>query len=70
MESYNSLGFGYTLYVTETGQTIPVQGFAGGFPIPEIGGVSVGSIRTIVLVDNAGGNNGMSGLPIVLSDLN
>jgi hypothetical protein len=68
---YNSLGtFGYTMYVTPTGQTTPVQGWNGGFQIPEIGSVSVGSIRTIVLVDNAPGNNGMSSTPIVLSDLN
>ena len=68
---YNSLGtFGYTMYVTPTNQTTPVQGWNGGYQIPEIGSVSVGSVRTIVLVDNAPGNNGTSSTPIVLSDLN
>jgi Domain of unknown function (DUF4397) len=68
---FNSLGsFGYTLFVTQTGSTIPLPGWNGGFPIPEIGSVSAGSIRTIVLVDNAGGNTGMSSTPILLSDLN
>jgi hypothetical protein len=68
---FNSLGsFGYTLFVTPTGSTIPLPGWNGGFPIPEIGSVSTGSIRTIVLVDNAGGNTGMSSTPILLSDLN
>jgi hypothetical protein len=68
---FNSLGnFGYTLYVTQNLSTIPLPGWNGGFPLPEIGSVSVGSIRTIVLVDNAGGNNGMSSTPILLSDLN
>jgi hypothetical protein len=69
--NYNSLGsFGYTMYVTPTGQTTPVQGWAGGYQIPEIGSVSVGSIRTIVLLDNPPGNNGMSSTPILLADLN
>jgi len=68
---FNSLGtFGYTMYVTPTNQTTPVQGWNGGYQIPEIGSVSVGSVRTIVLVDNAPGSNGMSSTPIVLSDLN
>lgn len=62
---YNSLGFGYTLYVTEAGQTTPLS---SGYSF-SVGSVSVGSIRTIVLVDNAGGQS-MSALPIVLSDLN
>jgi hypothetical protein len=69
--NYNSLGnFGYTMYVTPTGQTTPVANWSGGYQIPEIGSISVGSIRTIVLVDNPPGNNQMSGTPIVLSDLN
>jgi hypothetical protein len=69
-EAFNSLGFGYTMYVTQAGQTTPLPGWNGGFQLPQIGSVSVGSIRTIVLVDNAGGNNGMSATPIVLADLN
>jgi hypothetical protein len=68
---FNSLGFGYTVYVTQAGQTnTTLPGWSGGFQLPQIGSVSVGSIRTIVLVDNAGGNNGMSATPIVLADLN
>lgn len=69
--SFNSLGFGYTLYVTQAGQTTPLPGWNGGFQLSQIGSVSVGSIRTIVLVDNPPGNNGMSDSgTIVLSDLN
>ncbi len=70
--NYNSLGnFGYTMYVTPTGQTTPVQNWNGGYQLAEVGSVSVGSIRTIVLVDNPGGNTGMSDQgTIVLSDLN
>lgn len=62
---YNSLGFGYTLYVTVAGQTSPL--FNGGYSF-NAGSVSLGSVRTIVLVDS--GNNTMSSQPIVLSDLN
>jgi hypothetical protein len=69
--SFNSLGFGYTLYVTQAGSTTPLSGWSGGFQLSQIGSVSVGSIRTIVLVDNPPGNNGMSEAgTIVLSDLN
>jgi hypothetical protein len=64
--SFNSLGFGYTLYVTQPNGTIPIF---SGVQLPEIGSASVGSIRTIVLVDNVGGGS-MSSTPIVLSDLN
>lgn len=68
---FNSLGFGYTMYVTQAGQTtVTLPGWSGGFQLSQIGSVSVGSIRTLVLVDNAGGNNGMSATPIVLADLN
>ncbi len=67
---YNSQNSGYTMYVTVTGTTNLLPGWSGGFPIPESGGVSVGSIRTIVLVDNPGGNNNMSAVPLLLSDLN
>jgi len=62
---YNSLGFGYTLYVTVAGQPNPLF---SGYSFTA-GSVSLGSIRTIVLTDVAGGN-AMSALPIVLSDLN
>jgi hypothetical protein len=68
---YNSNGDGYTLYVTLAGQLIPL--FNGGYPFA-VGSLTVGSIRTIVLVDTACTDpcNGgaMSSLPIVLSDLN
>jgi hypothetical protein len=63
---YNSLGFGYTLYVTQPNGTIPIF---SGVQLSEVGSASVGSIRTIVLVDNPGGGS-MSSTPIVLSDLN
>jgi hypothetical protein len=67
---YNSLGFGYTLYVAEAGSSppTPLPGWTG-YPF-SVGSVTVGSIRTIVLVDNPGGSNGMSAVPIILSDLN
>jgi len=70
--SYNSLNFGYTMYVTEAGQPgIPLPGWNSGYQINQVGSASVGSIRTIVLVDNPGGNNGMSDAgTIVLTDLN
>jgi Domain of unknown function (DUF4397) len=70
---YNSLGFGYTIYVTPTGSPNVLPGWSGGYSF-SVGSVSVGSIRTIVLVDNActdpcnGGT--MSSTPIVLQDLN
>jgi Domain of unknown function (DUF4397) len=68
--NYNSLGsYGYTMYVTPTGSKIPVQNWTGGYTIPEIGSVSVGSVRTLVLVDNPGAQT-MSSTPILLSDLN
>ena len=68
--SYNSIGsYGYTMYVTPTTETTPVQGWSGGYQLPEIGSVTVGSIRTIVLVDNPGGQT-MSSTPILLTDLN
>jgi hypothetical protein len=69
--SFNSLGFGYTLYVTQAGSPNTLPGWSGGYQLSQIGSVSVGSIRTIVLVDNPPGNNGMSEAgTIVLSDLN
>src|SRR5450631_1184774 len=68
---YNSNGFGYTLYVTVSGQTTPL--FNGGYSF-NVGSVSLGSIRTLVLVDTACTDpcNGgaMSSQPILLSDLN
>jgi hypothetical protein len=65
---YNSLGFGYTLYVTTAGQTNPLPGFNGGYSF-DAGGISVGSVRTIVLYDESGGGQ-MSAQPIVLSNVN
>lgn len=68
--NYNSIGsFGYTMYVTPTTKTTPVQNWSGGYQLPEIGSVSVGSIRTLVLVDNPGAQT-MSSTPILLTDLN
>ena len=69
--SYNSLNFGYTMYVTEKGQPGVLPGWNGGYQISQVGSVSVGSVRTIVLVDNQGGNSGMSEAgTLVLTDLN
>jgi hypothetical protein len=67
---YNSIGPGYTMYVTVAGTTNVLSGWSGGFPIGEIGSVTVGSIRTIVLVDNPGGNGMSEAGTILLSDLN
>jgi len=68
---YNSLTYGYTMYVTEAGSPDPLPGWSGGYQISQVGSVSVGSVRTIVLVDNPGGNSGMSEADtIVLTDLN
>jgi Domain of unknown function (DUF4397) len=70
--SYNGNGtgtYGYTMYVTPTGSKTPVANWSGGFQLPEIGSVSVGSIRTMVLVDNPGAQT-MSSTPILLTDLN
>ena len=62
---YNSDGFGYTLYVAVAGQPTLVL---FGYPF-NVGSVSTGSIRTLVLVDN-GNQTGMSQTPLVLNDLN
>ena len=62
---YNSDGFGYTLYVAVSGQPTLVL---FGYPF-NVGSVSTGSIRTLVLVDN-GNQTGMSQTPLVLNDLN
>ena len=71
---YNSLGFGYTIYVTPTGSPNVLPGWNAGYSF-NVGSISVGSIRTIVLVDNAcldpcNGGTMMSSTPIILSDLN
>jgi len=65
--SYNPNG-GFQMYVTVSGSTTPL--YSGGFSIGNVGGVSVGTIRTLVLVDVAPGGAGMAENPIVLSDLN
>jgi hypothetical protein len=61
---YNSNGEGYQLYVTVSGQTDPIVKDPS---VISVGSVSVGSIRTLVLVDSG---TTMSQVPIVLSDLN
>ncbi|MGA3091229.1 MAG: DUF4397 domain-containing protein [Terriglobales bacterium] len=62
---YQSITFaaiGYNLIVTLSGSRAPY------ITVPFT--LASGSIRTVVLVDNVGGNNGMSQTPIVLNDLN
>jgi len=61
---YNSNGQGYQLYVTVTGETVPVVNDPQTI---SVGSVSVGSIRTLVLVDSG---NTISQSPLILSDLN
>ena len=60
---YNSNGLGYNLYVAPHGSTTALF---NGNPITA-GSLSLGTVRTIVLVD---GNNTISSTPIVLSDVN
>jgi hypothetical protein len=64
---YNSNGQGFQMYVTVSGNPTPL--YSGGFSIGSVGGVSVGSIRTLVLVD-VGGGGAMAENPIMLADLN
>jgi hypothetical protein len=62
---YQSLSFiagGYDMIVTANGGKTPL--------ISQPCGAQSGSIATMVLVDNAPGNNGMSTTPLVLNDLN
>ncbi len=62
---YVSVAFaanGYAVIVTPSGNKVPIVN--QNYTPP------TGSIRTLVLVDNAGGGNGMSTLPVELSDLN
>jgi hypothetical protein len=53
---------GYAVIVTASGQKKAL--------IPQPSTPKAGSITTLVLVDNAGGNNGMSQTPLVLNDVN
>jgi len=64
--AYNSGGGGFLIYVTVSGQTSPT--YINGQPI-SVGSVSAGSIRTLVLTDQANGNT-MSSQALVLTDLN
>jgi hypothetical protein len=62
---YQSLPFiasGYDMIVTANGGKIPL--------ITQPCGDQSSSITTLILVDNAPGNNGMSTTPLVLNDLN
>jgi hypothetical protein len=62
---YQSLPFlagGYSVIVTKTGGKTALISQSSSSPS--------GSITTIVIVDNAGGNNGMSQTPLVLNDVN
>jgi len=63
--SYQSLTYtasGYEMIVTPTGTKVPL--------IHQTYIPNSASITTLVLVDNAGGNNGLSQTPLVLNDLN
>ena len=64
--SYNSGGGGEVLYVCAAGTTNPI---ISGYPLANVGGASVGSIRTLILTDQQNGTQ-MNAQPIVLSDLN
>jgi hypothetical protein len=67
--NYNGAGSGFLLYVAVSGTTSPL--IVNAQSIPQLGGVSEGSIRTIVLYDNRNGSPaGMSSLALVLDDLN
>jgi hypothetical protein len=56
------LAGGYEVIVTKNGGKTPL--------IDQTYNVVSGSITTLLLVDNAGGNNGISQTPLVLNDLN
>lgn len=63
--TYQSLPFlagGYAVIVTANGSKMAL--------ITQPSTSNTGSIRTLVIVDNQGGNNGMSQTPLVLNDLN
>jgi len=53
------------MIVTVNGNKTPIATYA-----PTAAWPANGSITTLVLLDNAGGNNGMSPTPLVLNDLN
>jgi hypothetical protein len=57
-----SLSGGYSVIVTQSGDKTPL--------ITQPSTAQSGSITTLIIVDNAGGNNGMSQTPLVLNDLN
>jgi hypothetical protein len=62
---YQSLSFlagGYDVIVTANGGKTPIL----TWPVA----ANASSITTLVIVDNAGGNNGISTTPLVLNDLN
>jgi len=63
---YNSGGGGFLVFVTVSGTTAPT--YITGQAI-SVGSVSNGSIRTLVLTDQANGNT-MSSQALVLTDLN
>jgi hypothetical protein len=64
-QSFNSLGTGFTGYVTVAGGGTPIF----SFPIANFGDATEGSIRTIVLTDNST-QTGFDTVPIILIDLN
>lgn len=61
-EPLKFLSSGYSVIVTKNGFKNPL--------ITETATPPVGSITTIVLIDNVGGNNGLSQTPLILNDLN
>jgi hypothetical protein len=64
-QSFNSLNTGYTMYVCVSGDFNPMFSAA----IPNVGSVTVGSIRTVILTDNSE-QTGINVQPIELTDLN
>ncbi|MGD0417641.1 MAG: DUF4397 domain-containing protein [Terriglobales bacterium] len=69
--SYNSGGGGFLIYVAVAGTAGNGPFIISGQSIPQLGGVSEGSIRTIVLYDIKNGTPpGMNSLALLMNDLN
>jgi Domain of unknown function (DUF4397) len=61
-QPFAALAGGYSVIVTANGSKVPL--------ITQLSTAPAGSITTVVIVDNAPGNNGMSTTPLILNDLN
>jgi hypothetical protein len=69
--NYNSGGGGFLIYVAVAGTAGNGPFIISGQSIPQLGGVSEGSIRTIVLYDIKNGTTpGMNSQALVMPDLN